>query len=67
MQLLTAKPILYVFNVDEVSLSDKSVQQQLASDVAPAPALLICAKLEDELRGLDESDRMELIGIRLVG
>jgi len=29
--------------------------------VAPAPALFICAKLESELRGLDEPDRQELL------
>jgi ribosome-binding ATPase YchF (GTP1/OBG family) len=29
--------------------------------VAPAKALFICAKLESELRGLDENDRAELL------
>jgi len=61
MQLLTAKPVLYVFNVDEDTLQDASAQQKLSSLVAPAPSLFICAKLEDELRGLDESDRNELL------
>lgn len=61
MQLLTAKPILYVFNVDEDALGDKTTQQQLANLVAPAPSLLICAKLEDELRGLDAADSAEML------
>ena len=61
MQLLTAKPILYVFNVDEEALGDKTTQQQLANLVAPAPSLLICAKLEDELRGLDTADSAEML------
>ena len=61
LQLLTAKPILYVFNVDEAGLGDATLQQQLQAIVAPAPSLFICAKLEDELRGLDQSDRTEML------
>ncbi len=61
MQLLTAKPVLYVFNVDEAGLGDTKHQEELQKLVAPAPCLYICAKLEDELRGLDEADRAELL------
>jgi ribosome-binding ATPase len=60
-QLLTAKPILYLFNMDEDGLVDTAAQQQLQALVASAPALFICAKLEDELRGLDTTDRDELL------
>lgn len=59
--LLTAKPVIYVFNVDEAGLADKPKQTELARLVAPATALFICAKLEDELRSLDEADRAELL------
>ena len=61
LQLLTLKPIIYLFNLDEVKLTDEKVQSQLKSLVAPAPALFVCAKLEDELRSLDENDRLELL------
>jgi ribosome-binding ATPase len=61
LQLLTAKPIIYVFNVDEAGLADDSKKQELAGLVAPSPALFVCAKLESELRGLDEADRTELL------
>ncbi len=61
MQLITAKPVLYVFNVDEPTLQDAGQQQKLAALVAPASALFICAKLEDELRGLDAGDQSELL------
>lgn len=61
LQLLTLKPIIYLFNVDEVKLTDTDMQSQVKSLVAPAPALFVCAKLEDELRGLDASDRTELL------
>jgi GTP-binding protein YchF len=59
--LLTAKPVIYVFNVDENGLADITKQTELKQLVAPATALFICAKLEDELRSLDETDRSELL------
>lgn len=61
LQLITAKPVIYVFNVDEDGLQNKVRQQELANLVAPAKCLFICAKLESELRGLDEADRKELL------
>ncbi len=59
--LLTFKPIIYVFNVDEDDLTNNARQQELRDMVAPANALFVCAKLESELRGLDEADRRELL------
>lgn len=61
LPLLTAKPVIYVFNVDEPGLNDQARQKELAGLAAPAHALFICAKLEAELRGLDEADRQELL------
>ncbi len=59
--LLTAKPVIYVFNVDEAGLSDQALHTKLRELVAPAQPLFICAKLEDELRSLDAEDRTELL------
>ena len=61
LQLLTMKPIIYVFNVDEAGLGDDSHKQSLRELVAPAQALFVCAKLESELKDLDESDATELL------
>lgn len=61
LQLLTMKPIVYLFNVDENGLSDSAQQAKLQALVSPAPAVFVCAKLEDELRGLDEKDRSEML------
>ncbi len=61
LQLLTLKPIIYVFNVDEQVLGDTSKQAELAKIVAPNQALFVCAKLESELEGLDEADAIELL------
>lgn len=59
--LLTAKPFLYVFNVDEGVLQDQAKLDELAALVAPAKAIFLDAKLESELIELDEDDAAELL------
>lgn len=59
--LLTAKPVIYLFNVNENGLTDTAKQQQLRDLAAPSQALFVCAKLEDELRSLDDADRIEML------
>ncbi len=61
LQLLTAKPVIYLFNLDEAGIADNDHKQELAKLVAPAHALFICAKLESELQGLDLADSQELL------
>lgn len=118
LQLLTAKPVIYLFNVDEEALGNDTKKQELMSLIngthstgglhldatqgggeerpqayqeyvedAPEPAnaatrqkpqqsagsagaqsgavhatcVFVCAKLEDELKNLDENDRAELL------
>ena len=61
IHLLTAKPIIYTFNVDEAGLGDHALQEKLAKLVAPARVLFICAKLEEELRELSNNDALELL------
>jgi len=61
LQLLTTKPIIYVFNIDEADLSNEAKQAELRGMVAPAQALFVSAKLEDELKDLDETDAAELL------
>jgi GTP-binding protein YchF len=61
LQLLSAKPFLFVCNISENQLGDEDLKKELAGLVAPAPAVFISAKLESELRGLDEADRQELL------
>lgn len=59
--LLTAKPVIYVFNVSENDLGNQKFKNNLTELVKPAEAVFISAKIEDELRGLDETDRQELL------
>lgn len=61
LHLLTAKPVIYLFNVDENSLTNTTSQAPLTSLVAPAKALFASAKLEEELKGLDETEARELL------
>ncbi len=61
LHLLTAKPVIYAFNVDEATLVDTAKQQELANLVSPARALFVCAKLEEEIKGLDADDASELL------
>ncbi|MEK7599465.1 MAG: redox-regulated ATPase YchF [Patescibacteria group bacterium] len=61
LQLLTMKPIIYLFNLDEAGLADTAKQSQLRELVAPSQALFVCAKLESELKDLDEADASELL------
>jgi GTP-binding protein YchF len=59
--LLTTKPFLYVFNVDEDQLSDEALQKELSGLVAPADAIVLNAKLEADLAELDEAEARELL------
>jgi GTP-binding protein YchF len=61
LHLLTAKPVIYLFNLDENGLSDQSKKDELSKIVAPAKSLFVCAKLENELKDLDEVDAKELL------
>jgi GTP-binding protein YchF len=61
MGLLTSKPFIYVFNVDEAVLTDAVKRAELEALVAPAKAVLLDAKLESELIDLDEVDAAELL------
>ena len=64
LQLLTAKPVLYVANVNEDDLAGKAppvmrLRERAAAeggDVVP-----VCARLEAELVELDESERQEML------
>src|SRR6187431_968712 len=59
--LLTSKPFIYVFNVDESVLRDAAKLAVLADLVAPANAVFLDAKLESELAELDEEDAAEML------
>jgi GTP-binding protein YchF len=61
LQLLTAKPFLYVFNVDAAELSDTNLRNELSKAVAPNEAIFLDAKTEAELADLEQADALELL------
>ncbi|AKU17692.1 redox-regulated ATPase YchF [Luteipulveratus mongoliensis] len=59
--LLTTKPFVYVFNVDEDQLTDEAFQASMQELVTPADAIFLNAKLESEVAELDDEDASELL------
>ena len=58
---LTDKPVIYMFNVDEGGLTDTALRFQLENLVAPARAVFVNAKLEEEMAGMGRSERKEFL------
>ena len=70
--LLTAKPVIYVANVDEAGLSGNAYTEKvrLAAESEGAECIVLSAKLEEDLGSLDEEDRamfMEEYGLKESG
>lgn len=61
LHLLTAKPVIYAFNVDENTLTNETSKSALSQLVAPAKSLFVCAKLEEEIKDLTEVEAIELL------
>ena len=62
--LMTAKPVLFVANVDETDLAGQGPLVQKVRDYAAkigAGVVPVCAKLEAEIAELDEADRAEML------
>lgn len=61
LNLLTAKPFIYVFNADDAVLASEERQAQLRELVAPAEAVFLDAKLEADMVELDEDEAREML------
>ena len=61
LQLMTAKPFIYVFNTDDAGLADTAMQDELRALVAPADAIFLDAKFESELVELEEDEAREML------
>ena len=60
-QLMTTKPFIFVFNMDQAGMEDEALQQSLRDLVAPAKAIFLDAQFESELVELDEEDAREML------
>ena len=58
---LTDKPVIYMFNVDENGLTDTELQGKLGELVAPAQAIFVNAKLEEEMAGMEPEEKKEFL------
>ena len=61
LHLMTAKPFLYVFNVDPDEIADSARTDRLRELVAPAEAIILDAKTESELIELSDDEALELL------
>ena len=61
LQLLTARPFLYVFNEDDAEIADDELRKRLTALVAPAEAIFLDAKSEAELAELEPAEAAELL------
>lgn len=60
-QLMTTKPFIYVFNMDDAGMNDEARQAELRELAAPAEAIFLDAQFEAELVELDEEDAAEML------
>jgi GTP-binding protein YchF len=61
LQLLTNKPVIYVFNVDEETLVDDIKKTTLSELTSGNRTIFVCAKLEEELKDLNDTEALELL------
>ena len=66
MFLLTTKPILYIANVSEEQLGDAENDQMVKkvkeyAEKEKAEVIPLCIKVEEELSGLDDDDKKEML------
>jgi len=61
--LLTAKPLLYVFNVAEGELNEWTPSSSLARKIEDAPWVAISAKIEAELTDVPDTDAAEYLAV----
>lgn len=61
LQLLTAKPFIYVFNIAEDKINDEVFKNKLSELVPKLPAIFLSAKTEEQLMDLPDSEKHELL------
>ncbi len=61
LHLMTAKPFIYVFNVDPDEMGNAEFTDRLRALVAPAEAIFLDAKTEADLAELEPAEALELL------
>lgn len=61
LELLSAKPVFYMFNMDEEELVDEAKKKELADLVAPNKCVFVNAKLEAEMADMSKEEKQEFL------
>jgi GTP-binding protein YchF len=64
LQLITSKPVMYILNVEEDAAAHGNALSAKAAAMASekgAPSVVISAKIESEMAGLSEADKMDFL------
>lgn len=61
LQLISTKPVIYVFNVDESDLGNDETKKNLQKIVQPAQSLFVNAQLESELKDMSDEESIEIL------
>lgn len=61
LDLLSAKPVFFMFNMDEKELTDEAKKQELAAIVSPRKCVFVNAKLESEMADMTPEDKKEFL------
>ncbi len=61
LDLLSGKPVFYMFNMDENELTDDVKRKELADLVAPQKCVFVNAKLESEMADMSKEDKQEFL------
>ena len=61
LELLSAKPVFYMFNMDEGELVDGEKRKELAELVAPQKCVFVNAKLESEMADMAPEEKKDFL------
>lgn len=61
LNLLSAKPVIYLFNINESDLNNQNKLEQLRNLVQPDEAVFVAMNLEDELKDLSPKEAKEFL------
>ncbi len=61
LDLLSSKPVFYMFNMDENELVDETKRKELADMVAPQKCVFVNAKLESEMADMEKEEKQEFL------
>ena len=64
MRFLTAKPVIYAANVGEDDLADDNayvIEARVVAEEQGAKIITLCAKLEEDMAGLSDEERLEYL------